>query len=154
MESFAHEEECQLNVKTSSLNNRVNTLYNQMSKESNHMLLDKSLKQMHLAALARDEFVDWEIKGLHGQVNRQLQEVEQVEARVKSLEEDNLALKSKIAEMEPQLCHCTNGPMIIDESAQAGSLSSYHSPPVVFVPLSSCCLQEQYSSSGSGRGDS
>ena len=71
MESFAREEECRLNVETSSLNDRVNTLYNQMSKESDHqqstwMLLDNSLKQMHLAAFARDEFVDWEIKELHG----------------------------------------------------------------------------------------
>ena len=80
--------------------------HNRMSKESDHqqstrMLLDNSLKQMHLAALARDEFVDREIKELHGQVNRRLQEVERVEARLKSLKEDNLALKSKIAEMEP-----------------------------------------------------
>ena len=77
-----------------------------MSKESDHqqstrMLLDNSLKQMHLAALARDEFVDREIKELHGRVNRRLREVERVEARLKNLEEDNLALKSKIAEMEP-----------------------------------------------------
>ena len=71
LESFACEEECWLNVETSSLNDRVNVLYNQMSKESDHqqstrMLLDNSLKQMHLAALARDEFVDQEIKELHG----------------------------------------------------------------------------------------
>ena len=143
MESFAREEECRLNVETSSLNDRVNTLYNRMSKESDHqqltrMLLDNSLKQMHLAALARDKFVDREIKGLHGWVNCQLQEVERVEVRLKSLEEDNLALKSKIAEMEPQLCHCASSPMIVDELAQAGSLSSYHSPPVAFendIPL-------------------
>ena len=81
MESFAREEECQLNVETLSLNDRVNALYNQMSKESDHqqstrMLLDNSLKQMHLAALARDEFVDREIKELHSRVNRRLQEVE------------------------------------------------------------------------------
>ena len=57
---------------------------------------------------------------------------------MKNLEEDNLALKSKIAEMEPRLCHCANGPMVVDESAQAGSTSSYHSPPVAFendIPL-------------------
>ena len=81
MESFAREEECWLNVETSSLNNRVNALYNWMLKESDHqqltqMLLENSLKQMHLAALARDEFVDREIKELHGQVNQRLREVE------------------------------------------------------------------------------
>ena len=57
---------------------------------------------------------------------------------MKNLEEDNLALKSKIAEMEPRLCHCASGPTVIDESAQAGSTSLYHSPPVVFendIPL-------------------
>ena len=59
-----------------------------MSKESNHqqltrMLLDNSLKQMHLVALARDEFVDQEIKELHGRVNRRLRAVEQVEARLR-----------------------------------------------------------------------
>ena len=114
-----------------------------MSKESDHqqstrMLLDNSLKQMHLAALARDEFVDREIKELHGRVNRRLREVERVEVRLKSLEEDNLALKSKIAEMEPRLCHCASGPTVVDELAQAGSASSYHSPPVAFendIPL-------------------
>ena len=143
MESFAREEECRLNVETSNLNDRVNTLYNRMSKESDHqqstrMLLDNSLKQMHLAALARDEFVDRELKELHGRVNRRLREVERVEARVKTLEEDNLALKSKIAEMEPRLCHCASGPSVVDKSAQAGSSSSYHSPPVAFendIPL-------------------
>ena len=137
------EQECRLNVETSSLNDRVNTLYNQMSKESDHqqltrMLLDNSLKQMHLVALARDEFVDWEIKELHGRVNRRLWEVEQVEARLKTLEEDNFALKSKITEMEPQLCHCASGPTVVDELAQAGSSSSYHSPPIAFendIPL-------------------
>ena len=36
------------------------------------MLLDNSLKQMHLAALARDKFVDREIKELHGRVNQRL----------------------------------------------------------------------------------
>ena len=64
--------------------------------------------------------------------------MERVEARLKSLEEDNLALKSKIAEMEPRLCHCASGPLVVDESAQAGSMSSYHSPPVAFendIPL-------------------
>ena len=58
--------------------------------------------------------------------------------RLKSLEEDNLALKSKIAEMEPRLCHCAGGPTVVNESAQAGSSSSYHSPPVAFendIPL-------------------
>ena len=57
---------------------------------------------------------------------------------MKNLEKDNLALKSKIAEMEPRLCHCTSGPTVIDESAQAGSSSSCHSPPVAFendIPL-------------------
>ena len=106
MESFACEEECQLNVKTLTLNNRVDILYNRMSKESDHqqstrMLLDNSLKQMHLAALVRDEFVDQEIKELHGRVNCRLWEVERVEARLKTLKEDNLALKSEIAGMEP-----------------------------------------------------
>ena len=65
-------------------------------------------------------------------------EVEQVEVWMKTLEEDNLVLKSKIAEMEPQLCLCTSGPMVIGKLAQLGSLSSYHSPPVAFknnVPL-------------------
>ena len=102
------------------------------------MLLDNSLKQMHLAALVRDEFVDREIKELHGRVNHRLQEVEQVEAQLKVVEEDNLALKSKIAEMEPQLCHCASGPTVVDESAQAGSTSLYRSPPVAFknnIPL-------------------
>ena len=64
------------------------------------MLLDNSLKQMHLAALARDEFVDREIKELHGRV--------------------------------------ASGPTVVDGSAQAGSTSSYHSPPVAFendIPL-------------------
>ena len=64
--------------------------------------------------------------------------MERVEARLKSLEEDNLALKSKIAEMEPRLCHCASGPTVVDKSAQAGSTSSYHSPPVAFkndIPL-------------------
>ena len=64
--------------------------------------------------------------------------MEQVEARLKNLEEDNLALKSKIAEMEPRLCHCASGPTVVDESAQAGSMSLYHSPPVAFennIPL-------------------
>ena len=58
--------------------------------------------------------------------------------RLKSLEEDNLVLKSKITEMEPRLCHCASGPTVVDESAQAGSLSMYHSPPVAFendIPL-------------------
>ena len=57
---------------------------------------------------------------------------------MKSLEEDNLALKSKIAEMEPRLCYCASGPTVVDESAQAGSMSLYHSPPVAFkndIPL-------------------
>ena len=57
---------------------------------------------------------------------------------MKRLEVDNLALKSKISEMEPHLCHCTSGPTVIDELTQAGSLSSYHSPPVAFendIPL-------------------
>ena len=64
--------------------------------------------------------------------------MERVEARLKSLKEDNLALKSKIAEMEPRLCHCASGPTVVDESAQAGSTSLYHSPPVAFendIPL-------------------
>ena len=152
LESFACEEECRLNAEASTLNDRVNTLYNRMSKESDHqqstqmlldnslkqMLLDNSLKQMHMVALARDECVDREMKELHGRVNRRLQEIEQVEAQLLSLEEDNLALKSKIAEMEPRLCHCASGPLVINESAQAGSSSLYHSPPVAFendVPL-------------------
>ena len=40
--------------------------------------------------------------------------------------------------MEPQLCHCTSGPTVVDKLAQAGLLSSYHSPPVAFeneIPL-------------------
>ena len=64
--------------------------------------------------------------------------MERVEARLTTLEEDNLALKSKIAEMEPRLCHCASGPTVIDKLAQAGSSSSYHSPPVAFendIPL-------------------
>ena len=64
--------------------------------------------------------------------------MERVEARLKTLEEDNLALKNKVAEMEPRLCHCASGPSVVDESAQAGSTSSYHSPPVSFennIPL-------------------
>ena len=64
--------------------------------------------------------------------------MEQVEVRLKSLEEDNLALKSKVAEMEPRLCHCASGSLVVDESAQAGSSSSYHSPPVALendIPL-------------------
>ena len=61
-----------------------------------------------------------------------------MEAQLKSLEEDNLALKSKIAEMEPCLCHCASGPTVVDKLTQAGSLSSYHSPPVALendIPL-------------------
>ena len=41
---------------------------------------------MHVAALARDEFVDREMKELHGWVNRRLWEIEQVEVRLSSLE--------------------------------------------------------------------
>ena len=41
----------------------------QRYQESTRLLLDNSLKQMHLAALVRDEFVNWEIKELHGRVN-------------------------------------------------------------------------------------